>query len=151
LDSAGLNILLRELSADCEVARDAAHKAGQRARLDSPGHLEACAYELARFFNVIEKMLEHICEAFENHFEKRGDYHERLVQRLSLDLKGIRPAFIPQGRLAEVRELKDFRHVMPHAYELTLRADRLAEQLAADLPQWCADFGEKVRAEQGWD
>jgi hypothetical protein len=28
---------------------------------------------------------------------------------------------------------------------------RLAEQMAADLPQWCADFGEKVRAEQGWD
>jgi hypothetical protein len=157
LDSAGVNILLRELAADCEVARDAAHKAGQRARLDSPGHLEACAYELARIFNVIEKMLEQICEAFENHFEKRGDYHERLVQRLGLDLKGIRPAFIPQDRLAEVRELKGFRHVMRHAYELTLRADRLAElarlaeQLAADLPQWCADFGEKVRAEQGWD
>jgi hypothetical protein len=49
------------------------------------------------------------------------------------------------------------RKVMRHAYELTLRADRLAElarlaeQMAADLPQWCADFGEKVRAEQGWD
>jgi hypothetical protein len=157
LDSTGLNILLRELAADCEVAREAAQKAGQRARLDSPGHLEACAYELARCFNVLEKMLERICEAFENHFEKRGDYHEKLVQRLSLDLKGIRPAFIPQGRVAEVRELKGFRHVMRHAYELTLRADRLAEltrlaeQLAADLPQWCADFGEKVRAEQGWD
>ncbi len=59
MDSAGLTILLRELAADCEVARDAAHKAAQLARL--------------------------------------------------------------------------------------------AEQLAADLPQWCADFGEKVRAEQGWD
>jgi hypothetical protein len=157
LDSAGLNILLRELAADCEVAGDAAHKAGQRVRLDSPGHLEACAYELARFFNVLEKMLERICDAFENHFEKRGDYHEKLVQRLSLDLKGIRPAFIPPGQVAGVRELKGFRHVMRHAYELTLRADRLAElarlaeQLAADLPQWCAGFGEKVRAEQGWN
>ena len=43
------------------------------------------------------------------------------------------------------------------AYELTLHADcltelaRLAEQMAADLPQWCANFGEKVRAEQGWE
>lgn len=156
MDAAGLNILLRELAADCEVARDAAHKAGQRVRLDSPGHLEACAYELARFFNVLEKMLERICEAFENHFEKRGDYHEKLVQRLSLDLKGIRPAFIPRVRVAAVRELKGFRHVMRHAYELTLRPDRLAElaslaeQVAADLPEWCADFGDRVRAEQGW-
>ena len=54
MDSAGLTILLRELAADCEVAREAAQKAGQRAALDSPGHLEACAYELARFFNVLE-------------------------------------------------------------------------------------------------
>jgi len=23
--------------------------------------------------------------------------------------------------------------------------------MAADLPEWCADFGEKVRAEQGWE
>jgi HepT-like protein len=157
MDSAGLTILLRELAADCEVARDAAQKAGQRVVLDSPGHLEACAYELARFFNVLENMLERVCEAFENHFEKRGDYHEKLVQRLRLDLQGIRPAFIPQNRVADVRELKGLRHVTRHAYDLTLRADRLAElarlaeQLAADLPQWCADFGSKVRAEQGWD
>jgi hypothetical protein len=157
MDSAGLTILLRELAADCEVARDAAQKAGQRVALDSPGHLEACAYELARFLNVLENMLERICVAFENHFEKRGDYYENLVRRLHLDLKGIRPAFIPKNRVAEVRELKGFRHVTRHAYDLTLRADRLAElarlaeQLAADLPQWCADFGDKVRAEQGWD
>jgi len=31
------------------------------------------------------------------------------------------------------------------------QASAIAEQMAADLPQWCADFGEKVRAEQGWE
>jgi hypothetical protein len=96
-------------------------------------------------------------EEFENHFEKRGDFHEKLVQRLALDIEGIRPAFIPKDWLADVRELKGFRHVMRHAYDLTLRADRLtelsgiAERLAAELPAWCADFGKRVRSEQGWD
>ncbi len=53
-------------------------------------------------------------------------------------------------------ELKGFRHVMRHAYDLTLRADRLAElaqiaeQLGGELPVWCTDFGEKVRTQQGW-
>ena len=136
---------------------DAGRKAGLRWRDQCPGHLEACAYELARLYNVLEKMLERVCEAFENHFEKRGDYHEELIQRLNLPLEGIRPAFIPAGRADEVRELKGFRHVMCHAYDLTLRPDRLsdlasvAERLAAEMPAWCADFAGKVRAEQHWE
>jgi hypothetical protein len=104
VDPAGLTILLKELEVDCDVAQDAARKAKERIRQESPGHLEACAYELARFYNTFERMLERICEEFENHFEKRGDYHERLLQRLSLSLEGIRPAFISPGRLNALRE-----------------------------------------------
>ncbi|MGA2658823.1 MAG: hypothetical protein ABSH34_15070 [Verrucomicrobiota bacterium] len=103
MDAAGLTILLAELEADCSVLADAGRKAGLRLRDQCPGHLEACAYELARLYNVLEKMLERVCEAFENHFEKRGDYHEKLIQRLNLPLEGIRPAFIPAGRADEVR------------------------------------------------
>jgi hypothetical protein len=157
MDAGGLTILLKELEADCAVARDAAQKAARRLREESPGHLEACAYELARFYNVVERMFERLCEEFENHFEKRGDFHEKLIQRLALDLEGIRPAFIPKDRAADVRELKGFRHVMRHAYDLTLRTDRLeelsriAERLGAELPVWCVNFGNRVRKEQGWD
>ena len=95
-------------------------------------------------------------DEFENQFDKRGDYHERLLQRLSLALPGIRPAFIAQDWLGDLRELKGFRHVVSHAYDLTLRTERLAElsklgeRLARQLPQWCVDFGKKVRSEQGW-
>lgn len=157
MDAASLTILLKELADDCVVAHDAAYKGGLRLQEQAPGSLEACAYELARFYNVFEKMLELICEEFENHFEKQGDYHERLLKRLSLNLEGIRPAFIPKEKLPDVRELKGFRHVVRHAYDLKLRADRLteftviAERIALELPTWCAELGAKVRAEQGWE
>ena len=157
MDAAGLTILLKELEADCGIAADAARKATERNAQESPGHLEACAYELARFYNTFERMLERICQEFENHFDKRGDYHERLLQRLNLSLEGIRPAFIPSEQLSDLRELKGFRHLMRHAYDLKLRANRLAElsglaeRLAIELPRWCAEFGAKVRAEQGWE
>lgn len=156
MDADGLTILLKEMEADCAVARDAAQKAAQRLRENQPGQLEACAYELSRFYNVVERMFERICEGFENHFEKRGDFHEKLIQRLALNLEGIRPAFIPKERMTDIRELKGFRHVMRHAYDLSLRADRLTElsgiakRLAAELQVWCADFGKRVRREQGW-
>jgi len=157
MDAVGLTVLLREMEVDCAVVRDAAQKAALRLRERGPGHAEACAYELARLYNTLEKMFERICEAFENHFEKRGDYHERLVQRLTLDLPGIRPAFIPGGSAPAVRELKGFRHVVRHAYDLELKGERLDElsalagQLATDLPGWCAVFGQRVRTEQGWN
>jgi len=151
-----LTILFKELEADYQVAADAARNAGYRVQESSPGHLEACAYELNRFYNVLEKMLERICEAFENHLEKTGDYHEKLIQRLALNLDGIRPAFIPPDRTFDIRELKGFRHVMRHAYDLRLRSDRLrelvgiAEAIAAELPTWSSSFVEQVKAEQGW-
>lgn len=156
MDAAGLTILLKEMERDCGVASDAARKAGERIRQNSPGHLEACAYELARFYTTFERMLERVCEEFENHFDKRGDYHERLLQRLSLNLEGIRPAFIPSDKLDALRELKGFRHLVRHAYDVTLRANRLVElsQLAGDvaakLSEWCAEFDRKVRSEQHW-
>lgn len=157
MDALGLTVLLRELESDCAVVRDAARKAASRLQERTPGHAEACAYELARLYNTIEKMFERICEEFENHFEKRGDYHEKLVHRLTLDLPGIRPAFIPAGSAPAVRELKGFRHVIRHAYDLQLKVGRLNElaelagKLAADLPEWCDIFERKVRAEQGWN
>jgi len=157
MDATGLRILLRELESDCEVALDSAQKAALRIQEDSPGHLEASAYELGRLYNVVERMFERVCEEFENQFEKRGDYHEKLIQRLSLDLPGIRPALIPKNWLQDVRELKGFRYVMRHAYDLTLRSERLleltriAQRLTTNLPGWCIEFGEKVRAEQGWE
>lgn len=156
MDALGLTVLLTELEADCDVVVDASNKAKTRLSEEYPGHLEACAYELARLYNVLEKVLERICEQFENHFEKRGDYHERLIQRLTLNLEGIRPAFIPKDRIQSIRELKGFRHVTRHAYDLVLKEDRLAEivglgeEVARDLPAWCAEFGQIVKDEQGW-
>ncbi|MGI9114565.1 MAG: hypothetical protein ACR2FX_05940 [Chthoniobacterales bacterium] len=156
MDAAGLSILLKEMEADVRVVEDASSKAGERIREETPGHLEACAYELARLYSAFERSLERICEEFENHFEKRGDYHEKLLQRLALQLDGIRPALLPCDWVDRLRELKGFRHLVRHAYDIRLRRDRLSElvgiaqQLARVLPGWCAHFGAKVREEQGW-
>lgn len=156
MDAVGLEILQRELAADHRVLMDAAGKASDRIGERHPGHLEACAYELARFYTVLERMLENICEAFENHFERDGDWHEKLLTRLSLDLPGLRPAFIPEGVVGNLRELKRFRHLIRHAYDLTLREDRLRELVAfaaatnSALPAWCAEFITTVRREQNW-
>jgi hypothetical protein len=55
-----------------------------------------------------------------------------------------------------LRDLKGFRHVVRHAYDLALRTDRLDElaaaagRIAVAFPHWTADFATAVRREQGW-
>lgn len=156
MDAVGLGILERELAADRRVLSDAAGKAARRIGDTHEGHLEACAYELARFYTVLERMLEGICEAFENHFEHDGDWHERLLTRLSLELPGLRPAFLPKTAVEKLRELERFRHLIRHAYDLTLREERLRElarfatETDSAMRSWCEDFVGTVRREQNW-
>lgn len=40
----------------------------------------------------------HIRETFENHLGKTGRYHDTLIERVTLDLKGIGPAFLAMIR-----------------------------------------------------
>ncbi|MFM8434432.1 MAG: hypothetical protein ACKOBP_03700 [Planctomycetia bacterium] len=155
MDRVGLAILEREFRADAAVMAEAARLARERLTDEHTGHLSACGYELNRFYNVLEKSFERLCAAFENHFEKTGDYHERLLERVSLDLPGIRPRFLPEEHRAQVRELKSFRHFFRHAYDPILRSDRLAElvgdagRVSAAFPEWIHSFCETIRAELG--
>ncbi len=156
MDRLGLEVLAAEMADDARIAAAAVAQARTRFGEPHPGHLEAVAFELMRAYNVMERLLERICEACENHFERRGDYHERLLQRLALALPGIRPAFVPSAALPDLRELKGFRHVIRHAYDLVIVPERFAfplaaaERVASSLPRWAEDFVRAVRTEQGW-
>jgi hypothetical protein len=153
MDRVALEILTVELRQDATVVADAVRLARVRLEESHDGHLEACGFELQRLYNVLEKAFERVCTAFENHFDKQADYHERLIQRMVLEIPGVRPAFLPRAAQDGIRELKAFRHVFRHAYELRLRKDRLAELVslaenaAAAFPTWSGDFVARVKAE----
>ncbi len=146
MDAVALQILHQGLLRDAEVVAQAASRARQRLAEAHPGSLEACGYELHRLYNILEKAFERVCEAFENNFEKRGDYHEKLLERMTLHLPDIRPPFIPTAARPPLRELKSFRHILRHAYDFELRGERLGElaeiaaQVAGDFPKWIEAF-----------
>ena len=150
MDRIGLEILHQELLSDARVLQDTATAARERITQTFSGSSEACGYQLNRFYNILERGFERICESFENHFEKHGDYHEKLILRMTLSLPGIRPAFLTAQSVESLRELKGFRHVFRHAYDLILMSDRLellvrhAEKLAAEQPRRIEAFIHEV-------
>jgi len=154
MDLIAREILRRELTADAKVIANAVNRAATFLGLDTPGHLEAAAYELHRGYNVMEQALERGCRACENHLDPGRDYHERLLERLELDLPGIRPAFLPEGVRKRLREWKGFRHVVRHAYDLEFDSDRLtdvlevAQEASSAFPDWGARFLQDVPVEE---
>ena len=127
MDDTGLIVLRREIAADCEVASAAANLARQRLAERTASGLEATAFQLVRFYNAVEQAGLRLAKAFENQIDDEGGWHAELMRRLTLDIPGIRPAVFTTDDLVYMRELRGFRHLVVHAYDLLLDADRVGK------------------------
>lgn len=125
MDDIALLVLSRELQKDREVVAAAFALAEQRWKERTPAGLEGCAHHLARFFNVIEQMALRIAKNFENTIDDEKGWHADLIRRMTLEIPGVRPALWNESVVQPLRELRAFRHVFTHAYELTLDPDKL--------------------------
>ena len=152
MDELGRVTLRAEIDADGEVLVAAAAVARARFGNGSPPELEACAFQLVRFYNVVEQMALRVAKAFENHIDDERGWHTELLRRLALTIPGVRPAFFPGELALDLQDLRGFRHIAVHAYDLTLRKEKLAplvesaERLAKRLPDLIAGFFEKLPA-----
>ncbi len=74
--------------------------------------------------------------------------------RLAIRIGGVRPALLPPGLKLPLNELKAFRHVFVHAYELELDPEKLglllkyARQVVDRLPGLVEEFVRNVAREQ---
>jgi hypothetical protein len=137
---------------DGKTMRRAAALLESRLAEQTDGRWAAAAFEINRIYNILGKAFERLCETFENHLVKTGRYHDTLIERVTLDLQGIRPAFLPAEAVRDVRELKGFRHLFRHAYDLDLDPVRVtaaadnAARCVRSFDDWCAAFLATVRS-----
>lgn len=155
MDRIALQILEDGWEQDGRVMRRAVGLLEERLAESTDGRWAAAAFEINRIYNILEKAFERLCESFENHLEKTGRYHDTLIERMTLDLKGIRPAFLPLDAVRDVRELKGFGHLFRHAYDLDLDPIRVtaaaenASRCVAGFDGWCRSFLAEVRRRYG--
>jgi hypothetical protein len=153
MDRIGLVTLQAEVMDDVRVVSEAAAMARLRLSIGNDSGLESCAYQLVRVFNIIEQMGLRIAKAFENHIDDERGWHAELIHRLSIEVPGIRPALYQPEILPALRDLRGFRHVITHAYDLVLEADRLAivvrhaGEAARLLPGRVGSFFETIRVD----
>ena len=154
MDSVELQTLRNEMLDDCRVAVQAFQKAQRRFERKEEIAYEACAHQLSQMYNACEQMLLRVAKAFENAIEDEKRWHGALLNRLAIAIEGVRPALITEDLKLPLQELKAFRHVIVHAYELQLDPDKLrlllkyASQIADRLPALAEEFIQKVARDQ---
>jgi len=106
-------------------------------------------------FNAFEQMGLRVAKAFENNIDDDQGWHAAPLKRLALGIDGVRPALVPPELKLALNELKAFRHVVVHAYDLELDPAKLhlvlgyAARVADQLPGLADRFIQGVAAEQG--
>ena len=124
-------LLISELDADYSYIEEATALVDRaRQRLDLSGNndeldlmvLGACLHGL---YNAIEAYFLRIAKFFENSIDEAA-WHRDLLDRMRLEVPGIRPALITDDNLAErIDELRRFRHLFRNLYKTRLHPAKL--------------------------
>ena len=155
MDELELTTLRDELLADCRMAENAWSLAQTRFDERTDSGLEACAHYLARLYNVIEQMGVRVARAFENRLDDDRGWHAELIRRLSIPISGVRPALFPEDLRQPLRELRAFRHVFTHAYDLELDRGKLAllltyaDRVVPAVRPLCLRFVDQIARQEG--
>ncbi len=155
MDVVALQTLSSELSADAAVAVSAIDIANQRfAEGTQSGH-DSAAHHVSRAYNIIEQMGLRVAKAFENNIDDERGWHTELLRRLSIRIDGVRPAFLTDDVRQPLQEMRAFRHVFTHAYDLTVDHRKLAlileyaRVVQGRLPTLVSAFIAAVARDQG--
>lgn len=122
-----IRTLKAEIEADLEAIAEI-YSALDRysGQLDAEAERIAAAYYLHNLYNAFENIFRRVAKTFGNAVSDEPGWHISLLQRMRLDIPGVRPHLIGPAAYDVLDELRRFRHIFRSAYRLELDADRLA-------------------------
>ncbi len=96
-----------------------------------------------QIYSAFENSFKNIVRTFENNIEQ--DYwHKSFLERISLDIQGIRPELISEESFQCLNELRAFRHFFHHAYGIDIDKEKF--KIVADKVYHIKDlFSEEAK------
>jgi hypothetical protein len=110
----------------------------------------ALSYTIHNLYGSIEQYCTRIAKFYENNLSTRT-WHAELLERMTLNIEGVRPALFDREIFWELDELRRFRHLFRHMYDRPLdseRVNKMQQLMLAVLPKFLAAherFIEKVQ------
>ncbi len=94
--------------------------------------IESMAYQIHNLYGAYEELFEIVADHFENEI-KGARYHADLLHRMKMEIEGLRPQLISDGLYQLFDELRRFRHLFRHAYNIELNSAHVERVLATSL------------------
>jgi hypothetical protein len=140
-----LRTLKAELGADVERLEKLYHKyelIHQKLSQIIPDEFDyvALAYTIVNLYNLIENYFLRISKTFENNLDP-ASWHKHLLERMGLEIEGLRPAFMTGQDYTFFDELRAFRHIFRYIYQQELDIDKLL-QVDSSIPKGIERFYE---------
>ena len=86
----------------------------------------AVAYLLHNLYTAFEGYFHRVAKHFENSIDD-SSWHRELLERMKIDVPGIRPAIIDAELEEQLDELRRFRHLFRNLYKSQLKRHRVRE------------------------
>jgi hypothetical protein len=75
------------------------------------------------FYNACERIFRWIAKQINGDFNPTSGWHKELLFKMTLEIKGIRPAVISEKVAADLNEFLQFRHLFRNIYGFELKSD----------------------------
>ena len=127
-EKARVATLIAELNADVEGLGDLAEtnlRADGRIRHGATDELDwaALGYTIHNIYNALESHFLRISRFFENDLPP-STWHRELVERMTIEIEGLRPRLLDSSLAQDIHELRAFRHVFRNIYGTRLDPER---------------------------
>jgi len=94
---------------------------------DDDYHVDATALNLHGFYAGLERLFVIVAERIDESVPTGANWHQELLQQMSAELPGIRPAVVSSSLAAELERFRGFRHVVRNVYAYVLDPRRVSE------------------------
>ncbi len=83
------------------------------------------AYLLNGIYSCYEDQFLKIAKAFENRVENPAAWHRELLERMRIEIEGVRPQVLDRSAFRLLNELRGFQHVFRSSYAFELDEERI--------------------------
>ncbi len=121
--------LIAELQGDAEILGNLVEtnlKADHRIRYGATDELDwaALGYTIHNIYNALESYFLRVSRFFENDLPPSA-WHRELVERMTIEIEGLRPRLLDRALAQHIHELRAFRHVFRNIYGTRLDPQRI--------------------------
>ncbi len=108
-------------------------------------YVDAVALNLHGFYAGLERILEVIADGVDQSKPAGANWHRELIQQLTVEIRGIRPAVLSAATRDRLDRYRGFRHVVRHVYTFNLDPQQI-ELLIQHLPVTMAQVSQELMA-----